>query len=312
MSGGADDRARPGEVAVDEALTARLLAAQFPQWADSPLAPLRHGGTDNAIFRLGADMVLRLPRHGAAAAQLDKEALWLSRIAPHLPLAVPVPLAGGQPGEGYPFSWSVCRWLDGEHPDPDRLTDAEGVAKSLADFIRALRAVDAADGPTCGAHNFWRGAPLALRDSAVHAALAEAGDMIDAGAAAKAWEADLRAPAWPGPPLWIHGDLHPGNLLLNRNRLCAVIDFGGLAVGDPACDLLAAWYLFPRDWRDVFRAALDVDDASWARGRGWALSMALIALPYYKKIAPSIAAISLRVIDAVLADHKANGPPASG
>ncbi|HEV2652664.1 MAG TPA: aminoglycoside phosphotransferase family protein [Rhizomicrobium sp.] len=297
---------------VDAALVARLLTVQFPEYAGLPLVPVRHGGTDNAIFRLGSDKVIRLPRHSESAVQVDKEAAWLPRIAPHLPLATSVPLAKGLPGDGYPFSWTICPWFEGDLPDPDNLADAPQLARSLAGFVRALQAIDTSGGPSPGAHNFWRGGLLAHRDKPMRTALAAARDMTDTDAAAKAWDADMRTPVWQGLPVWIHGDLHPGNLLLQRGRLHAVLDFGGLGVGDPACDLLAAWYLFSPEVRAIFREALQVDDASWARGRGWALSMAMIALPFYRTTSPSIVAISQRVIDAVLADHKANGLPASG
>jgi aminoglycoside phosphotransferase (APT) family kinase protein len=314
VSDGADKRARTNrqETTVDAALVARLLSAQFPKYANLQLVPVHHGGTDNAIFRLGADKVIRLPRHSESAVQVDKEAAWLPLLAPYLPLATPVPIAKGEPGEGYPFSWTICPWFEGELPDPDNLPDAPQLARTLASFVRALQAIDATGGPSPGPHNFRRGAPLMHRDKSMRAALVAARDMTDTEAAAKAWDADMHAPVWKGSPVWIHGDLHPGNLLLQQGRLHAVLDFGGLGVGDPACDLLAAWYLFSPEVRAIFREALQVGDASWARGRGWALSMAMIALPFYRTTSPSIVAISQRVIDAVLADHKANGLPASG
>ncbi len=270
------------EVDVDQFVVGRLLAAQFPQGAHLPIEPVRSAGTDNAIYRLGEDMALRFPRIPAATARLEKELRWLPRLAPDLPLAVPVPLAKGTPAEGYPWLWSIYRWLKGENAALDRIAEPRQAAIDLAHFIIALQRIDPTGGPPPGEHNFGRGVPLAKRDPRVRAAVASLDTMLDADAVTAAWEAALHAPAWQGPPVWIHGDLSPGNLLLVQGRLSGVIDFGGLGVGDPACDLIAAWSLFSADTRDVFRSALAVDDATWARGRGWALSVALIALPYYR------------------------------
>ncbi len=270
------------EVDVDQFVVGRLLAAQFPQGAHLPIEPVRSAGTDNAIYRLGEDMALRFPRIPAATARLEKELRWLPRLAPDLPLAVPVPLAKGTPAEGYPWLWSIYRWLKGENAALDRFAEPRQAAIDLAHFIIALQRIDPTGGPPPGEHNFGRGVPLAKRDPRVRAAVASLDTMLDADAVTAAWEAALHTPAWQGPPVWIHGDLSPGNLLLVQGRLSGVIDFGGLGVGDPACDLIAAWSLFSADTRDVFRSALAVDDATWARGRGWALSVALIALPYYR------------------------------
>jgi aminoglycoside phosphotransferase (APT) family kinase protein len=176
--------------------------------------------------------------------------------------------------------------------------------KDLAHFITALQRVDATGGPLHGPQNFHRGAPLAQRDDVTRAAIASLRDTIDTRAVTDAWEAALQATAWSGPPVWIHGDLQAGNLLAQHGRLKAVIDFGCLGVGDPACDLQVAWNLFSDEARAVFRAELQVDDAAWVRGRGWALSVALIALPYYQKTNPVLAGISRYAIGQVVADHK--------
>ena len=291
------------EVDIDASLVGRLLAAQFPRWADLPVEPIRSAATDNAIYRLGADMAVRLPRVQGAVGQVEKEHRWLPRLAPCLPLAIPVPLAKGMPGEGYPWHWSVYRWLEGENATIERIADPRQAARGLARFVAALQRIDPAGGPTPGEHNFFRGVSLAMRDAPTRAAISSLRGTLDADAATAAWEVALRAPAWDGPPVWIHGDLQSGNLLAQRGRLCAVIDFGGLGVGDPACDLTVAWNLFSAETRDVFRAALTVDDATWERGRGWALSVGLIALPYYRNINPVLANISRYAIDEVLADH---------
>jgi aminoglycoside phosphotransferase (APT) family kinase protein len=293
-----------GEQDVDAALVGRLLAAQFPQWADLPIVPFHSAGTDNALYRLGSDMVVRLPRIEGATGQIDKEQRWLPRLAPHLPLAVPVPRASGVPGEGYPWQWSVYPWLPGENATIVPITDPDRAALDLAHFIAALQRIDSTDGPPPGPHNFFRGVPLSTRDAQTRTAIATLHGMLDTDAVTEAWEVALQAPAWGGPPVWIHGDLQPLNLLVQQGRLSAVIDFGGLGVGDPACDLMVAWNLLSAHTRDVLRAALPVDDATWARGRGWALSMGLIALPYYQSTNPVLAGIARRAIAEVLADQK--------
>ena len=298
MSGAArPGKMHAGEVDTDASLVRRLLAAQFPQWADLPIEPVVSAGTDNAIYRLGDDMAVRLPRIEWAIRQVDREQVWLPRLAPLLPVAIPVPLGKGEPGEGYPWHWSVYGWLNGENPAVDRLDDAGSLATDLAQFVAALRRIDLTGGPSAG-----RGVPLAERDAPTRTAIDALQGMIDTAAAAAAWDAALQAPAWSGPPLWVHGDLSPGNLLLIDGRLSAVIDFAGVGVGDPACDLIVAWNLLPAETRNVFRAALSVDDATWERGRGWALSIAPIQLPYYHRTNPVLAAGARYTIREVLAD----------
>lgn len=291
------------EVDTDVALVGRLLTAQFPRWAGLPVEPIRSAGTDNAIYRLGDDMAARLPRIPGAVGQVEKEHRWLPGLAPFLPLAIPAPLSKGTPGEGYPWPWSVYRWLEGENATIGRLADPGQAARELARFVAALQRLDPTDGPSPGEHNSFRGVPLAARDAPTRAAISSLRGTLDAGAATAAWEASLRAPAWDGPPVWVHGDLQPGNLLVARGRLGAVIDFGCLGVGDPACDLMVAWNLLSAETREEFRAGLSVDDATWTRGRGWALSVGLIALPYYRDTNPALAGISRRAIDEILADH---------
>jgi aminoglycoside phosphotransferase (APT) family kinase protein len=294
----------PDELPTDVPLVRRLLAAQFPKWGDLPIEPVRSAGSDNAIYRLGDDMAVRLPRRiGRTIESLDKEYEWLPRLAPLLPLAIPVPLAKGSPAEGYPCPWSVYTWLDGETATIERLADSRRAATDLARFLTALQRIDATGGPPPGEHNFYRGVPLVARDSAVRSAIAALDGELDVGAVTAAWEAALRAPGWAGPPVWIHGDFTDGNLLADRGRFSGVIDWGGLALGDPACDLMVAWSFLPSEDREFFRAALAVDDATWARGRGWALSVALIALPYYWTTNPVRVAYSWHRLGEVLADH---------
>lgn len=287
------------EIHTDPALVHRLLAEQFPQWADLPLALVDSYGTDHDIYRLGEHLAVRLPRIGWAANQALLEARWLPRLRPHLPLAIPVQAALGQPAADYPFTWSVYEWLPGANAN-GTLADLEQAAVDLAAFIKALRVID-----TAGAHPRAprsRGAPLVENDALVRRAVAELGNRIDAAAALRAWEESLAAPAWDGPEVWVHGDLLPGNLLVVDGRLAAVIDFGGLNVGDPACDLQPAWNVFSGVSRARFRQELAVDEASWLRGRGWALYQAVMALPYYWDTNPGIIRQASHALAQVLAD----------
>ena len=295
------------EMDTDVSLVRRLLTAQFPQWAGLDIRPVPSAGTDNALYRLGDDMVVRMPRIHWATGQVDKEHEWLPRLGPLLPLRIPVPLARGTPDEGYPWHWSVYRWLEGEEATIEHIADPGLAATGLAHFVAALQRIDATGGPRPGEHNSSRGVPLATRDTRTRAAIDALRGALDAGAAAAAWEAALRAGEWQGGPTWIHGDLRPGNLLAQEGRLTAVIDFGCLGVGDPACDLMVAWNFLTAETRDLFRASLGVDDATWARGRGWALSVGLIALPYYQSTNTVLAGIARRTISEVLADHDTGG-----
>ena len=292
------------EIEIDAALIGRLVASQFPEWADLPVEPVPSFGTDNAMYRLGNDMAVRLPRRQQNSGQLEKERRWLPRLAPLLPLAVPVPLATGKPAEDYPCEWSIYPWLAGETATAERIADFGQAATDLAGFIAALQRVDPSDGPPPSEHNSLRGVPLATRDESTRAAIAALGAAIDVKAVTAAWEAALSAPEWKRAPVWIHGDLDPRNLLVENGRLSAVIDFGCLGVGDPACDVMVAWKVFPAHTRNIFRTALSVDEATWARARGWALSQALIALPYYTlETNPVLVREARRWLVEVLADR---------
>jgi aminoglycoside phosphotransferase (APT) family kinase protein len=296
-------RMHADEVDTDVSLVGQLLAAQFPHWADLAVEPVRPMGTDNALYRLGEDLVMRLPRRERTAVTLIKERTWLPRLAPLLTLAVPVPIAEGMPAEGYPFEWSVYRWLEGEIATAERIADLAQAATDLATFVAALQRVDPTNGPPPGEHNFFRGVPLAMRDEPTRAAIASLGSAIDGIAVTAAWEAALGAPEWKRPPVWIHGDLDSRNLLVGNGRLSAVIDFGSLGVGDPACDVMVAWKVLSADTRDIFRTALCVDESTWARSRGWALSQALIALAYYTlETNPVLVREAERWLAAVLTD----------
>jgi aminoglycoside phosphotransferase (APT) family kinase protein len=290
------------ELNIDAGLVRRLLVAQYPLWATLPIELVPSAGTDNALYRLGGDMAVRLPRIEWARWQVDKEHEWLPRLAPHLPLAIPVPIAKGSPGEGYPWNWSITPWFDGETVTIERLADPRQTAIELAQFIVALQHIDPIGGPLPGDHNSGRGVPLAQRDRDTRESIQALEGMLDTESVTAAWEAALQTPAWSNPPVWIHGDVAPGNLVAAQGRLSAVIDFGCLGVGDPACDLMIGWTLFSGESRAAFRTALAVDDATWARGRGWALSWALIFIPYYLNTNPVGVSLAWRTIAEVLAD----------
>lgn len=288
------------ELPIDRALVRGLITDQFPEYADLPLRRVRSIGTDNALYRLGSDLVVRLPRTpwSSAEAADQREETWLPRLAPHLPVPTPVPVAIGRPGQGYPWRWSVSPWLRGKNPVVGQLAYPDRLARDLAAFVSALHAIALPGGPEAS-----RGGPLLERDSETRAAIAALGEEIDQAAVSGLWESLLRAPAWTGPPVWLHGDLSPGNVLVRRGRLSAVIDFGMLGMGDPAVDLIVAWNLLPALSREVFCTLLGVDDATWARGEGWALSVALIQLPYYRVRNPELADSARRVICELLAQR---------
>lgn len=312
------------EADIDTALVRRLLATQFPRWADRPIRPVASSGTDNAMFRLGDDLAVRLPRVRRASADIETEQRWLPTLAPHLPVAIPEIVEVGEPTGDLPWRWSVNRWLTGRTPRVDTLTQPEDLAIDLAEFITALRAID----PT-GAPKLSRSGPLADRAEPTTAAITASEGLVDTAALHRIWAETLAidtppqrvpvpVPAQPAPipvsahlpptprsapSAWAHGDLSPGNVLIDQGRLHAVIDFGAFGVGDPTVDLVIAWNLLPAAARPILRAALDVDDATWARGRGWALSIAAIQLPYYLHTNPALATNSRHVLDAIVADQ---------
>jgi aminoglycoside phosphotransferase (APT) family kinase protein len=297
-------RMHPDEVETDATLVRRLLAEQFPDWADLPIESVEPRGTDNALYRLGDDLVARLPSRGRTVQTLVKEREWLPRLAPHMPLEVPIPLAVGAPAEGYPWTWSIYRWLEGENATDSRIADLGEAATDLARFLRALQRIDASGGPPPGEHNFDRGAPLETRDEQVRSAIVALRQGIDVDAATGVWEQALRAPEWDRPPVWVHGDLDARNLLVKEGRLRAVVDFGCLGVGDPAYDVGIAWKILSAETRDLFRSALAVDDATWTRARGLVLSQALGAPTYYTvETNPVLVTEARRWLENVLADY---------
>lgn len=287
--------------AIDTALVARLVAGQFPEWAGLAVRPVPNDGWDNRTFRLGDRLSARLPSAEGYVLQVEKEHRWLPVLAPALSLPIPVPVARGNPAAGYPWPWSVYEWLDGETAALDRIDDLTEFARTLAEFLIELAAIDSRGGPGPGPHNGHRGGDPSFYDGETRAAIVSLGDRIDGAAATRVWDAAL-ATRWTHEPVWFHGDVAVGNLLVRNGRLSAVIDFGTSGVGDPACDLVIAWTLLDGRSREEFRSTLAPDDGTWARGRGWALWKALIvAAGAAGTNSPGIGR-SLEVIDRVLAD----------
>lgn len=292
----------PKRIAVDVDQVRRLVASQYPHWADLPVERVANGGWDNWTFHLGSGMSVRLPSAFEYTEAVDKEHKWLPVFAPRLPLAISTPLAKGEPGEGYPYSWSIYQWLDGETARVDRITDPVRFALDLAEFIAALQGVDTADGPRPGQHNWYRGGTLRTYDGEANRGLTALDGRIDVELAGEIWKCALDA-RWDGVERWFHGDIAQGNLLLNGGQLVAVIDFGTCGVGDPSCDLAVAWMLLTGDGRRAFRERLSVDDATWARGRGWALWKTLVNYANALDDGEAATASSRRILDEIFSEY---------
>ncbi|RAO60561.1 hypothetical protein LUPAC06_01184 [Micromonospora saelicesensis] len=289
------------QVGVSVDVVSALVAEQFPRWRGLPVRPLPSTGTVNALFRLGPDIVLRFPLLPSSdpelRAELRREQEYAVLLGRHLPVAVPEPLGLGEPGDGYPGPWTAYQFIPGETAQPDRIADLDVFARDLAGVVTALRGID-----TGG--RIWsgngRGGRLAAADAGVRAALAVSGTLTDTAALSELWKRCRDARRDDPTDVWIHGDLMPGNLLVRDGRLAAVIDLGAVGVGDPAVDLMPAWNLFDAGSRETYRRALGVDDATWERGRGWALEQAINALPYYVETNPVMAGIARHTLRAML------------
>jgi aminoglycoside phosphotransferase (APT) family kinase protein len=286
------------EVHIDPRLVRRLIDAQFPQWSGLPLRSVATIGWDNALFRLGTELVVRVPRRQLGADCLAIEHRWLPEIAPRLPIRVPTPVGRGEPAEGYPWPWSVCPWLAGRMAAVASGVRPFEVAHQIAVFLRAIHVEAPPDAPV---HPFGRGASLARRDADTRRRIEGCPEPFDRALLVKAWERAMAAPEWSGPHLWLHGDLHPANLLVSRGRLSAVLDFGDLCSGDPAADLMGAWMLLPAAARTVLHEESGVDRDTWERGRGWALSIGLAILERSSDNA-TLHSIGRRGVQAVLDD----------
>lgn len=291
-----DDR-----IEIDAALVGKLIRNQFPGWSDLELRPVARQGWDNRTFHLGDNLSVRLPSAERYAAQVEKEQKWLPVLGPNLPLAIPLPVAKGVPDGDYPYPWSVREWIAGASVAFGAEADFETMIDDLAGFLHALRAIDATGGPVAGRHNFFRGGDLRTYDRETTSLLDAMGARSDAAAARRIWQAALLS-RWNRPGVWVHGDLSPDNLLIREDRLCAVLDFGCLGVGDPACDLVIAWTLFPENRVAAFRDRMALDEATWARARGWALWKALLILDGRSE-QKSGERPAAQVLNCVLRDH---------
>jgi aminoglycoside phosphotransferase (APT) family kinase protein len=294
-AGDSTPRMHVDEVLVDDDVVRALVQDQFPHWADKGLLRIADSGTDNAIYRLGDDLGIRLPRVQWAEAQIEKECRWLPKLAGGLPTAVPIPLAEGRPGMGYPFPWLVYPWLEGSSLDRAVVDDWDVIAEDVAEFVLALEQLPADNGPT----PTRRGAPMAQFDDVVQWGISQLNGTIDVGRARKVWQSAIEAGDWMGDPVWVHGDLLPGNVLVDRGRLSGIIDWSGAGVGDPACEAMLAWSL-PSDARRVYRQALGFDDVTWARARGWVVEQTVLYIPYYARSLPLAVDQAMRRLTEVL------------
>ena len=282
---------------IDEELVARLLAGQHPMLADLPISRVESTGTVNALFRIGDDLCARLPLLERWAKSLRNEVRWLPWLGERISLRIPEPLFGGEPVAWYPFQWAVFRWIDGATYADALVDDEREAARTLATFVNELSSIEIARDAPMGGRD-----PLRALDVGTREAIRASNGVIDRDGAMAAWDRALLAPAWDGRPSWIHCDLLRPNLLVDGGRLTAVIDFGGVGIGDPATDVIAAWAVFGPAGRAAYRASLDVDDGTWERARGIALHQAALIIPYYAQTNPGFVSLAKRTVEEILAD----------
>lgn len=288
---------------IDEALVQRLIAAQFPQYKELSIHSVERQGWDNRTFRLGESLLVRLPSGEKYSLSVKKEQEWLPRLAPFLPLSIPAPLLMGEPMDDYPWNWSIYRWIEGNPAIMAPIDSLSDIAMSLAQFLLNLQSIDTTDGPMAGEHSFYRGGTLANYDTPIRQAFAILKNKMDVETAVEIWEEALTT-KWEAPPIWVHGDISPSNLLIKEKQLCAVIDFGQLAVGDPACDLTIAWTFFKGESRKIFKTLLNLDSATWARSRAWALWKFMVVTAGLTTWNAPEASQAERIIEEVLLEHK--------
>ncbi len=290
------------KININTLLVRQLISSQFPQWANLPITSIEPGGWDNRTFRLGEHMLVRLPSAAHYADKVQKEQYWLPKLAPLLPLPIPTPLAMGKPTTDYPFPWSIYRWIEGQTASMENISNLNQFAIDLAHFLHALQHIDTTGGPIAGAHNFYRGGSLKIYDAETQEALIKLQGKINTSIAKKIWNSAI-ASEWNKPPVWMHGDIAPTNLLMKEGKLTAVIDFGGLGIGDPACDYAIAWTFFDNESRHTFHTTFGIDNETWNRARAWALWKALITHAQLPGTNSAEKENARQVIDAIVADY---------
>lgn len=286
---------------INTAVAHKLIIEQFPQWTHLPIKPVKRGGWDNRTFHLGSTMLIRLPSSLAYAPQVQKEQTWLPKLAPYLSFHIPKPIAMGNPSSYYPFHWSIYQWIDGDTVNAEHLNteNAHQLAIQLAQFLQELHSIDTAGGPVPNKNNFYRGGNLAIYDKETRYAIKQLHNSIDRNATLSIWEKATTS-IWDKKPLWVHGDLSAENILIHHKKLVAIIDFGCMAIGDPACDLVIAWTLLKNESRNIFKDQICLDSDTWTRARGWALWKALITLASFHDKTQPKAIQQLHIIDNVI------------
>ena len=294
---------REGRFEVDDKLARTLIDSQFRQWSRFPLEKFISSGTDHIIYRLGDELAVRFPVSTAAGDQAAKEQIWLPRMT-GFAVVIPKVIGVGHPANEFPFAWSVMNWVYGNDATTDAIVDWVKAANDLGQFVTELRNQNSFGAPMAGKHNAFRGTALINLDHIARNAIDALGDVFDQANLLHIWEQALDVHPWTAPPVWIHGDIHAANIVMRNGHIAGIIDFGLMGVGDPACDLAPAWSFLPSHARDTFRAAADVDDKTWQRGKGWGFYIGVIALSYYRNRNPILSDIAEKAIQAVIEDSE--------
>jgi len=290
-------------IKIDVDLVSKLINSQFPEWSNLEVKPVKISGNDNRTFHLGNSMSVRLPSDEVYVPQVEKEQKWLPILAKNLSTPISEPLAKGEPSEDYQHPWSVNKWLDGEIVTIENIDDPSQFANELGGFLVELQSIDASGGPLAGEHNFYRGGDIVVYDDECRNAINNNETTFNKHLLKEIWESALSS-KWAGEPVWVHGDIAPGNILIKNGKLCAIIDFGILGVGDPSCDAAMAWTFFDDKSRKTFKNALNFDEETWNRARGWALWKALITYDYNKQSNKAVADEQCNIINVIINDYE--------